>query len=188
MAITLTSESSLAETVEEEIKSPTTVTPRTLKLLRALLGLDEPTDPASGSTSTVHRDGNGFAKPTTKCSAKPSSQRAKPVKSRVPSNLVIFTTPETFGPLSTDAQKLKLATETFNNTLKCLSNATRSKNATSIAIKNAADPIAAPPTLDRPNSCRPMQETSPNRGSKHLLHQKPAQKLPIQPGLLESGL
>lgn len=33
-----------------------------------------------------------------------------------------------------------------------------------------------------------MQETSPNRGSKHLPLQKPTQKLPIQPGLPESGL
>src|ERR1700733_2218906 len=188
MSITLTPASSLAETVKEETKSPSTITPRTLKLLRALLGLDEPTDLASSSNSTVRRDGNGSAKSTTKSSAKTSSQRAKPVKSRPPSNLVIFTTPETFGPLSTDAQKLKLATETFNSTLKCLSNATRSKNAIGIPSKDAADPIAAPPTLDRPNSCQPMQETSPNRRSKHSLLQKPTQKLPIQPDLPESGL
>jgi separase len=33
-----------------------------------------------------------------------------------------------------------------------------------------------------------MQETSPNRGSKHLPLQKPTQKLPTQPGLPESDL
>ena len=33
-----------------------------------------------------------------------------------------------------------------------------------------------------------MQETSPNRGPKYLLPQKPTQKLPIQPVLPESGL
>jgi separase len=188
MSTTLATASSLAETVKEETKSPSTVTPRTLKLLRALLGLDEPTGPVPSSTSTVRRDGNGSAKPTTKASATPSSHRAKPIKSRAPSNLVIFTSPETFSPLSTDAQKLKLATETFNSTLKCLSNATRSKNATGMVVKDAPDPTAAPPKVDRSNSCRPMQETSPNRGSKHQPLQKLTPKPPIQPGLPEAGL
>jgi separase len=188
MAITATRAASLAETVKNETKSPNTTTACTLKLLRALLGLDEPTGPASKSTSKTAHNTNPSSNAATKAPAKTTSKGAKPAKSRAPAKVVIYSTHETSTSLSTNAQKLALATDTFNKTLKSLSNAAKSRKTARAARNDIPRPISPPPPLGRPSDGRPLQETSPNRQSKPLPSHKIKQMLPVHASLQDPGL
>jgi separase len=188
MAIAATPAASLAETVKNETKSPNTTTALTVKLLRALLGLDEPTGPASNSTSKTLRNTKPSSVAASKSPAKTTSKGSKPVKSRIPAKVVIYTTPETSTSLSTNAQKLALATDTFNKTLKSLNNAARSRKTARAAQNDIPRPISSPPPLGRPNDGRPLQETSPNRQSKPLPSYKAKQKLPVHASPQDPGL
>src|SRR2546430_6130076 len=123
MAMTAAPAASLADTVKNETNSPRTNTALTLKLLRALLGLDDPIDPALNSISMATHDSTTS---TTNIKGGPMKPKnAKPAKSRVPAQVMIYTVPEAPPSLSTNAQKLALATETFNKTLKSLSYAAK---------------------------------------------------------------
>ena len=188
MAITVTPAASLADSVKEQINSPSTTTASTLMLLRALLGTDAPIDPISGSGSVVLRDATAPAGVACKTSTT-APRTAKSVKSRAATKVVIYTASETYSPLSTDAQRLTLATETFNKTLKSLSNLARSKNGPQAITKCTPCPISSPPRSNKPGNDRPLQETLPNRQPKPLLPQKPKQKLlactvPPEPNLI----
>ena len=192
MAITVTPAVSLAENVKEEIRSPSTTTAVTLKLLRALLGSETPIEPAPGSSSNIRRDTTAPAGTAGKAGAKPVSRSAKAIKPRVPAKVVIYAVPETFLPLSTDAQKLKLATDIFNKTLKSLSDAAKSRNSPPTTAKCTQHPIPPRARLNNLGAYRTLQETSPNRHAKPLSPQKlrqkpPVRSLPSQPSLLTTA-
>ena len=187
MAITPTPAASLAETVKEETKSPRTTTALTLKLLCALLGSAEPIDQTPSSASTTERDTVASAKAAGTVSAKVPAKSARPVKSRVAAKVTIYTAPETCSPLSTNSQKVALATETFNTTLKSLSNAARSRNATRAPPNSTPSRISSPPRLSRPENHRPLQQTSPNRQPNPSSSQKLKQKLPVENGPPDPG-
>jgi separase len=179
---------SLAQTVLNETKSPSTTTALTLRLLRALLGLDGPIDPASNPISKTSNDATNSATAVKRVPAKTSSKSTKPVKSRGPAKVVIYTIPQTSAPLSTNAQKLALATETFNKTLKSLSNAARSRKTAGAAPNNTPVPNSYPPRLGQTQNSRPLHETSPNRRCEPPSVQKLKQTLNVNAGLPDPGL
>lgn len=188
MVIASTPAASLAEAVKEEIKSPTTTTALTLKLLRALLGTEVPISPGPSPSSNIQHDAVASARTADKDSAKAAPKRAKPAKSRGPARVVVFTAPETCLPLPTDAQKLSLATDTFNKTLKTLSNEAKSKDSPQAITKRSPGAASTPLRRNRPGDGRPLQETSPNRRDKPLSPEKLEREPPVSVAISESNL
>lgn len=164
MAVTTPPAVALAASLKEDLNSPITTTAPTLKLLRALLGSDIRSNTESSSKAEFGIEIDVSSRTSTKTKA----QHARVGKPRTASKVAIYTTPDVCPALLSTPQKLALATETFNKTLKTLSNAARSRHALHSVARQTPNPVASPSKLDRAKSNGPLRECSPNRQSKAL--------------------
>jgi separase len=147
--------------VKEDIRSIATISNATLNVLRSLLGLDLIHDDTEAQCLARK---NPSSKVTKK--AVPSSMKQKPRRAKVRGgqDFTICETPQpAINPLPHDLKR-KLATETFNTTLKYLSDAAK----TISTGQGAARPVQA----GNKSFQRPLQNCSPNRKSQPNINGK----------------
>ena len=177
MAIASGPADALANSVKDALRSPTTTSTSTLKLLRALLGLDGTTETATKANPKLHS-------PTRP--SEPVQKRSRTLKSQTKAQIVIHEAPETNIPPLSNLRRARLATETFNTTLKILNDAAKEKEALPGGLSYSY-PLPRPEPLGSHNR-GPLQSFSPNRGSEPSL----AKEIPRRPSAasssVESGL
>ncbi|ETN36963.1 uncharacterized protein HMPREF1541_07951 [Cyphellophora europaea CBS 101466] len=140
----------LVKTVRSDIASPQTTTTETLNLLRAVLGLDlqlaAPTKTALAGTKAPS------IRPPPKSRAKPA---AKATKTATTASFIIHETPTAQPHPLELKERRKVATETFNTTLKTLNNAAKSKKQEEVASPQK-------PLSKARDELQPLKECLPN--------------------------